>query len=147
MFENKEIEIVKSEIENNSDSNLSGNRYIDALTGFASSANNHYEVPLNLNNELVKNPASTFFARIKGESLSEEGFDDGDLLIIDKSIDPYDGSIAVCYIEDDFTIRAIKIEEGVIWLISINKNCKPIKIEGENNSVIWGVVSYVIKKM
>jgi DNA polymerase V len=72
---------------------------------------------------------------------------DGDLLIIDKSITPTDGRIAVCFIDGEFTVKRIKIEKDVIWLIAENKNYKPIKVTKEDDFTIWGIVINVIKNV
>ena len=75
----------------------------------------------------------------------EANLNDGDLLIIDKSIEPSSNKIAVCFIDGEFTVKRIKIESDVIWLIAENKNYKPIKVTVENDFLIWGIVTYVIK--
>ena len=97
--------------------------------------------------ELIKNPASTFYARVKGVSMIDDGIDDGDLIIIDKSIDPYDGCLAVCYIDGEFTVKRFSKKNGEIFLIPANSNYKPIKVTAENDFLIWGVVRYLIKKV
>ena len=75
------------------------------------------------------------------------GLSNGDLLIIDKSLEPTDGRIAVCFIDGDFTVKRIKIEKDVIWLVAENKNYQPIKVTSENDFTIWGVVTNVIKSV
>ena len=81
---------------------LSGER---VAAGFPSPAEDYASLSLDLNRELIKNPASTFYARVSGLSMIDEGINDGDLLVIDKSIDPYDGCLAVCYIDGEFTLK------------------------------------------
>jgi DNA polymerase V len=77
----------------------------------------------------------------------DDGIDDGDLLVIDKSVEPYDNCLAICYIDGEFTLKHCKRQKDHALLIPANKDYKPIKITEENNFVIWGVVRYVIKKM
>lgn len=115
--------------------------------GFPSPAENFIENKMDLNRALVKNPSSTFFARVKGESMIEDGIDDGDLLIIDKSVDPFDGCLAVCFIDGDFTLKRVRLEDDHLLLIPANKRFKPIKVDKDNNFLLWGVVKYIIKKV
>ena len=77
----------------------------------------------------------------------ERGLDDGDLLIIDRSLKhPENGKIAICLVDGDFTVKRIKKEKEKVYLMSANKKYKPIEIREENQLIIWGVVTYVIKK-
>lgn len=115
--------------------------------GFPSPAEDFCGMTLDLNRELIKNPAATFYARVKGSSMIDAGIDDGDLLVIDKSSEPYNNSIAVCYIDGEFTVKRLKIERGEISLMPANKNYKPIKITEFSDFMVWGVVKYCIKKM
>lgn len=73
------------------------------------------------------------------------GISDGDLLIIDKSIKPTNGKIAVCYIDGDFTVKKIKLENNKCWLMPANEKYKPIEINEHNDLRIWGIVVHVIK--
>ena len=70
-----------------------------------------------------------------------------DLLIIDKSIEPVNGKIAVCFIEGEFTVKRLKIEKGELFLMPENKRYKPIKVEENDELIIWGIVTYVIKSL
>lgn len=115
--------------------------------GFPSPADDYMDLKLDLNRELIKNPASTFFARVSGVSMIEEGIDDGDLLIIDKSIEPYDGALAVCYLDGDFTLKRFKDMGDHAFLVPANRDYSPIKVTGDNDFMIWGIVRYVVKKV
>ncbi len=115
--------------------------------GFPSPAEDYASLNLDLNKELIKNPASTFYARVSGLSMVDEGINDGDLLVIDKSIEPYDGCLAVCYIDGEFTLKRFERHDGYGLLIPANKDFKPIKVTSENDFCIWGVVTYLIKKV
>lgn len=114
--------------------------------GFPSPAQDFSEHSIDLNLALIKNPASTFFTRVSGDSMKDLGIYNGDLLVIDKSIDPEDGKIAVCFVDGDFTLKKIKIEKDVCWLMPANENYKPIKITEENDFIVWGVVTFSIKE-
>ncbi|NMA75410.1 MAG: translesion error-prone DNA polymerase V autoproteolytic subunit [Bacteroidales bacterium] len=115
--------------------------------GFPSPAQDFMDLAIDLNEELVKHPSSTFYGRVKGDSMMDAGISDGDLLVIDKSLEPHDGDMAVCFVDGEFTLKYIKLEEKVIWLIPANKHYKPIKVTEDNDFLIWGIVTYSIKKL
>lgn len=113
--------------------------------GFPSPAQDFLDVAIDLNRELIKNPSSTFYARVKGSSMQGAGIDHGDLLVIDKSVLPGDGKIAVCYVDGDFTVKRIKLEHGTCWLMPANPSYSPIRITADNDFMVWGIVTYLIK--
>ena len=115
--------------------------------GFPSPAEDYCDMSLDLNRELIKNPASTFYARVSGLTMMDEGINDGDLIVIDKSIEPYDGCLAVCCIDGEFTMKRFKREKGYALLIPANKDFSPIKVTADNDFCIWGVVTYIIRKV
>ena len=115
--------------------------------GFPSPADDFLDSSIDLNQSLIKNKDATFYGRVRGDSMIDAGMNNGDLLIIDKSINPTDGRIAVCFIDGEFTVKRIKIEKDVIWLIAENKNYKPIKVTKEDDFTIWGIVINVIKNV
>ena len=84
-----------------------------------------------MNKHLVKHPSATFYGRVKGVSMKDAGIGDGDLLVIDKSIQPTNDKIAVCYIDGDFTVKRIKIENDRIWLIPENETYTPMKVTSD----------------
>ena len=115
--------------------------------GFPSPAEDFAEPTLDLNHYVIKNPASTFYARIKGDSMVGANIQDGDVVVIDKSLEPTDGSIAVCFIDGEFTLKRIRIDKGKVWLQPANPEFPAIEVTEENHFVVWGIVTYVIKKM
>ena len=115
--------------------------------GFPSPADDFKEIRISLDRELVKNEESTFYARVSGDSMIEAGLDDGDLIIIDRSLDPENGKIAICFVDGEFTVKRIKKEKNKLFLMPQNKKYKLIEIKEENELIIWGVVEYVIKKV
>ena len=115
--------------------------------GFPSPADDFKEVRISLDKELVKNEEATFYARVSGDSMQGAGLENGDLLIIDRSIEPSNNKIAVCFIDGEFTVKRIKIESKKLYLIPENKKYLPIEINEENELIIWGIVTYVIKKL
>ncbi len=115
--------------------------------GFPSPADDFKEVRISLDKELVKNKEATFYARVEGDSMIGAGIDDGDLLVIDRSIDPVSGKIAVCLINGEFTVKRIIKKNQKIYLKPENKNYKELEIGEESDLIIWGIVEYVIKKV
>ena len=115
--------------------------------GFPSPADDFKEIRISLDKELVKNKDATFYARVSGDSMIGAGLDDGDLLIIDRSLYAENGKIAVCLIDGEFTVKRIKKEGKKLYLLAENKKYKPIELEQENELIIWGIVEYVIKKV
>ena len=115
--------------------------------GFPSPADDFKEIRISLDKELVKNQESTFYARVSGDSMLGAGIDDGDLLVIDKSLSPENGKIAVCFIDGDFTVKRIVKEKGKLYLKAENKKYKSIELSEESELIVWGIVEYVIKKL
>ncbi len=113
--------------------------------GFPSPASDFLDLSIDLNQELINNKTSTFYARAEGDSMENIGISDGDLLVIDKSIKPQDGKIAVCKIDGEFTVKRIKIEKDCCYLIAENSKYKPIKVTSENEFIVWGIVIHCIK--
>jgi DNA polymerase V len=114
--------------------------------GFPSPADDYSEARLDLNKELITNESATFYARVRGDSMTLAGISDGDLLIIDKSKTPINGSIVVCLIDGEFTVKRLNKKGNQFYLMPENDKYQPIKIKPENDVTIWGVVTYSIKK-
>jgi len=114
--------------------------------GFPSPADDFKEIRISLDKELVKNEESTFYARVCGNSMEDAGLSNGDMIIIDKSINPENNKIAVCFLDGEFTVKRLIKKNDRLFLKPENKNYKEIEISDENELVIWGIVTYVIKK-
>lgn len=115
--------------------------------GFPSPADDFKELRISIDQEVVKNESATFYARVAGESMQGAGLDDGDLLVIDRSKQPENNAIAVCFIDGEFTVKRLKIEAEAVFLMPENKKYKPIKVTEDNELIIWGIVTYVVKKV
>lgn len=121
--------------------------------GFPSPASGYMTGCIDLNRELVKHPAATFYGRVIGDSMIDAGVEEGDILVIDRAIEAKDGDMAVCFVDGEFTLKTIDFcgvspaEAKELWLRPANKTYKPIRVSIENDFTIWGVVSYVIKKV
>ena len=77
----------------------------------------------------------------------DAGINDKDVLIVDRSVEPQDNKIAVCFIDGEFTVKRIKLQKDCLYLMPENSHYTPIKVTEENELIIWGIVTYVIKKM
>ncbi|PKP20586.1 MAG: peptidase S24 [Bacteroidetes bacterium HGW-Bacteroidetes-21] len=122
--------------------------FVDGISaGFPSPAEEYIELAIDLNKELVKHPSSTFYGRVRGNSMKDANINDGDILIIDKSLPPRNGQKAVCFINGEFTIKTLKIEKGKVWLVPANEKYKTLEITPDNDFIVWGIVTYVIHKV
>ena len=115
--------------------------------GFPSPAQDSDGDSLDLNRELISSPSSTFCARVSGDSMIDCGINDGDLIIIDKALTPHDGSIAVCYIDGEFTVKRIALKSDGVYLMPANKEYAPIRIPEDSNFQVWGLVTHIIKSV
>ena len=115
--------------------------------GFPSPADDFKELRISIDQEVVRNEEATFYARVTGVSMQGAGLDDGDLLVIDRSLEPQNDKIAVCFIDGSFTVKRLKVDVDCVYLMSENKNYKPIKVSEGDELLIWGIVTYVVKKV
>lgn len=115
--------------------------------GFPSPAEDFKEQRLSLDKELIKNKEATFFARVSGQSMIGAGLDDSDLLVIDRSLEPANNKIAVCFLDGEFTVKRLKVNAEGVFLQPENPNYPIIKVTSENDFIIWGIVTNVIKKV
>ena len=116
--------------------------------GFPSPATDYLRDSLDFNRDLIRNPEATFFGRVVGDSMIGAGLDDGDLAVIDRSLEPNNGDIIVAYINNEFTIKTLDLShrhQGYIELLPANPAHKPIRITETDSFAVWGVVVYTIK--
>lgn len=121
----------------------------EVKAGFPSPAEDIRE-KLDLIKLLVRHKASTFFFRVDGVSMVDAAMDDGDIIIVDRAVEPYNNCKAVCYIDGEYTVKRVEMLGGRVRLMPANEQntkYKPIEITPENQFLIWGVVTYTIKKM
>lgn len=116
--------------------------------GFPSPAQDYMSENIDLNRELIRHPATTFYARVVGDSMRDAGIDEGDLLIVDKGIEPQENDVVVAFVDGEFTLKRIHIEmdRHEFWLMPANESYHPIRVTEENQFMIWGVVTYNIKR-
>lgn len=115
--------------------------------GFPSPALDFMESNIDLNIALSENLSATFFIKVQGHSMVDAGIDNQDVLVVDRSLSAENKKIAICLIDGEFTVKRLQLEKDGLWLLPENKNYTPIKITEDNNFVIWGIVTYVIKKL
>ena len=115
--------------------------------GFPSPTEDFQEERISLDNELVINKEATFYARVSGQSMVGAGLDDNDLLVIDRSLEPAHNKIAVCFLDGEFTVKRLQIDKEGLWLKPENPDYPIIKITEDNDFIIWGIVTNVIKKV
>ena len=108
--------------------------------GFPSPAEDHLEQRLALNTLVIDNPSATFFVRVAGESMKEIGIADGDILVVDRSIENWENRIVVAVIDSEFTIKRFTKRNGKVVLEAENPDYPPIKITEEMDFSVWGVV-------
>lgn len=115
--------------------------------GFPSPAQDSLTETIDLNKDLIRNPAATFYGRVVGDSMTGEGIHEGDILIIDKSLEPQDGDLAVCCLDGEFTLKRIHITpRNRIMLVPANPRYPTIEVTEENQFAIWGIVTYTIQR-
>lgn len=141
----KEIEIFSGSFES-----ILNLPYADdgVRAGFPSPAQDYMDKTLDFNKELIEHPASTFYAKVVGQSMINAGIDEGDIVVIDKSLEPRQNDIVIAFINGEFTMKYLDLSEkdlGVIWLRPGNNAFPEFRITDGDNLVIWGVVSKVIK--
>src|SRR5579863_480620 len=120
--------------------------------GFPSPTDDCVDQSLDLNEYLIHNPTSTFFLRVKGNSMSGAGIQDGDVLVVDRSILPVDGKIVIAVVNGETTVKRLKVNAGstgqsAVWLLPENAEYKPLKITPEMAFTIWGVVTSIVRKL
>ncbi len=112
--------------------------------GFPSPADDFMEERLDLNEHLIQHPAATFFVRVDGDSMIGSGMHRGDILIVDRSLEPLNGQIVIACIDGAFTVKRIRISSGKILLEPDNPLFPSIPVEPLSDFQVWGVVTYVI---
>jgi DNA polymerase V len=115
--------------------------------GFPSPATDYMTQAIDLNRELVRHPAATFYGRVVGDSMIDAGVEEGDILVIDKALEARDGDMAVCFVDGEFTLKYLRFRDGGLILVPANENYPEIEVKEGSDFKMWGVVTYVIKKV
>ncbi len=115
--------------------------------GFPSPADDYLDRKLDLNEHLVKNPAATFFIRVAGDSMIGAGINDNDILVVDRSCEPSNGSIVIAVVNGELTVKRLLKNKDCCRLIAENPDYPDLKIDGEAELEIWGVATYAIHSL
>ena len=115
--------------------------------GFPSPADDAMDLDLNLHDYLVRNPAQTFCVKAIGESMKDAGIQSGDVMLVDRVIEPENRSIVLAVIDSEFTVKRVNVSDKKLYLMPENENFTPIEITQEMDFKVWGVVTYVIHKV
>ena len=116
--------------------------------GFPSPADDYTHDSIDFNRDLIRNPDATFYGRVDGDSMIEAGICDGDIAVIDRSVEAQDGDVVVAFVNNEFTIKYLDLshkEEGYIELRPANRDFQPIRIDDSDRFEVWGVVVWTIK--
>jgi len=118
------------------------------VAGFPSPADDYLRDSLDFNRDLIRHPEATFYGKVEGDSMIEAGICNGDIAVIDRSLEPQQGDVVVAYINREFTIKYLDLThkgDGYIELRPANKDFKPIRIDEDDDFEVWGVVVWTIK--
>lgn len=99
---------------------------------------------IDLNEHLIQHPGATFFVRVQGDSMIDAGISDGDLLVVDRSVEPRSGQIVVAAVDGEQTVKRLKVEQRRLWLMPENPAYRPLEITDGMDLVIWGVVAHAV---
>lgn len=114
--------------------------------GFPTPVDDAFMQKIDLNKILMSHPATTFLAKVQGDSMIDAGVSDGDLLVVDRSLRPTEKSLNVCCIDGEFALKRIERLPDKLILHANNPEYKPIEVTSEMDFQVWGVVTYCIKK-
>lgn len=115
--------------------------------GFPSSADDAVEGRLDLNQYLIKHPAATFFVRVAGDSMLNAGIQPGDILVVDRALEPVDGRIVIAAVDGELTVKRLRRRDGQVHLVAENDGYAPLPITEAMDFRIWGVVTGVIRTL
>ena len=114
--------------------------------GFPSPADDFVEMELNIHDYIVKNKDATFCVKVEGNSMTKADIHSGDVLIVDRSLEPEHNNIVLAVIDGEFTVKRLAVNNGSLYLSPENDNFTPIKITKEMDFLVWGVITHIIHK-
>lgn len=115
--------------------------------GFPSPAEDYIEGRLDLNRHLIKHPAATFFVRVAGDSMIGAGIHPGDILVVDRALEPQDSNVVIAVIDGELTVKRISQRHGKLFLVPDNQAYEPLEIVEAMEFEVWGVVTSVIHNL
>lgn len=140
----KSIKLIKGEFEEKVDLLLAPG----IRAGFPSPAEDYLRESLDFNRDLIRHPEATFYGKVEGDSMEDAGISDGDIAVIDRSVEPQHGDVVVGFVNGDFTVKFLDLthkKDGYIELRPANKNYPTFRIEESDDFEVWGVVIWTIK--
>lgn len=114
--------------------------------GFPSPAETHMETTLDLNDYIIRHPAATFFVKVRGNSMTNAGIQSDDILVVDRSLPPYDGATIIAVVNSEMVVKRVIQMRNRLYILPDNPDCRPMEVTAEMNFQVWGVVTYVIHK-
>ncbi|NDV26389.1 LexA family transcriptional regulator [Desulfovibrio sp. JC010] len=118
----------------------------EVAAGFPSPADDYIDKKMDLNEQLISNKAATFLMRAYGDSMHDANIREGDILVVDRSMDSRNNSIIIAVVNGELTVKRIRQQDGRLYLIPENPDYSPLEITAETSFEIWGVVTYIIHK-
>jgi DNA polymerase V len=112
--------------------------------GFPNPAEDAKGVALDLNELMIRHPISTYYLRVDGDSMTGAGITTGDIVVVDKSLEPKTGDIVVAAVDGDFTLKYLKRHGQEAWLVAAHPDYPPIALHEATDAQLWGVVTYII---
>lgn len=121
----------------------------DLHAGFPNPVSDHAGETIDLTREMVRHPESTFYARIAGDSMLDAGIRDGDIVVVDRALEPNNGDFVVACMDGEFTLKEYQFDSKsqCVWLIPHNQNYSKIKVTADNDFIVWGVVTYCVHRV
>lgn len=116
------------------------------VAGFPSPADDNIEYALDLNQQLIKRPETTFLLKVQGDSMKKVGIHNGDILVVDRSLEPSDGKVVIAALDGELTVKRLSIKSTGMWLVPENDHYLPIPVRENSDMVIWGVVTATIRQ-
>jgi len=116
-------------------------------TGFGAAADDYMERGIDLNEQLIRNKPATFFMKVSGSSMINAGIFDGDIVIVDRSIKPKNGTIIIAVIDGEMLIRRMEITFNKIRLVAETTKLATIDVSEFNDFKVWGVVTCLIRNI
>ncbi len=115
--------------------------------GFPSPADDAVDRALDLHELCVKNPPATYFVRVEGHSMVDAGIHDGDVLVVDRSLEPADGRVVIAVLNGELTVKRLRIRGRQTWLAPENPVYPPIPVTSDMDFEVWGIVTHVVHAM
>lgn len=125
---------------------ITGRLFASVVAGFPSPADDHHEEEIDIGRHLVRNPSTTFFVRVEGDSMTGESIHPDDILVVDRSLRPATGNIVVAALNDSFTVKRLRTQGQRVFLEAANPRYRTIEISEGDRFSLWGVVTFVLRQ-